>query len=970
MPLAVQSAALPSGAPAAAAPVTGPPVALACLTAGKTKLVERDEELASLDRLLADSLAGRGRVALVSGPVTSGKTELLQTFMERSTPSGPLVLSATCARGEHVFPLAVLSQLVLNGALPSDVRRPVTRLLDKAASAISASGAESGTAHLALAQALQGLCLALLELAEDTPLLMTVDDIHLADPASLEGLLYLVRRLRSARVLMVLTENAHLRPGNSPLRVELLRQLHCERITVGPLSRRGIAQLLGERHGHLTAWRLAAPVLAISGGNPLLVRALLEGSSWRSHTGDIVPGPAFGQALLSCLHHCETALLHPARALAVLGSCATPAAIAQLIGADVSVAVRALEAMNAAGLLDDGRFRHPAARAAVLKDLSPEHRRDLHVRAAPMLYDQGAPGEVVARHLLAGSLPARDQWAVPLLRQTARQAMMDNDVELAVDCLRLAHRSCADVADRAAIRAGLAQAEWRTSPSAAARHLGPLCEAMRAGHLGHRDISALIRQLIWHGHVDDAVAALDRMRTAPAGQHVEADAELHGTELWLVCSHPPLARRRHQPAMAAMAAKQQDTLVTLKMAPWTQSASALATVLARGHDSEAISRAEQVLQNARLDDEPPWAPEAALLALMVLIYTDRGDTAGPWCDRLTAEARTHGAVAWQAIFTGARAEIALRQGDLPTALARATSALDMMSPSSWGVNIAQPLSCAILASTRMGRYEEAGSYLARPVPDAMFRTRFGLHYLHARGEHYLAGDRHHAALADFLTCGELMRTWGLDTPGLVPWRTSAAQAWLRLGNRDQARQMVNDQLSRLGTDRSRARGLSLRLLANCSEPRLRPQVLTEAIDILEDRADRYELAHALADLGGAYRLLGKHRRARMMVRRAWHVAKECEAAPLFQELLPDPPDAHRTAQAGSETSRRIAALSDAERRVAALAVAGHTNREIAGKLFITASTVEQHLTRVYRKLDVKHRKDLPASLHPDMEHTP
>ena len=51
-------------------------------------------------------------------------------------------------------------------------------------------------------------------------------------------------------------------------------------------------------------------------------------------------------------------------------------------------------------------------------------------------------------------------------------------------------------------------------------------------------------------------------------------------------------------------------------------------------------------------------------------------------------------------------------------------------------------------------------------------------------------------------------------------------------------------------------------------------------------------------------------------------------------------------------------LSKAEQRVAELAAQGHTNRQIAGKLYITASTVEQHLTRIYRKLGVTQRSDL------------
>ncbi|WP_344595717.1 AAA family ATPase [Streptomyces violaceusniger] len=55
-------------------------------------------------------------------------------------------------------------------------------------------------------------------------------------------------------------------------------------------------------------------------------------------------------------------------------------------------------------------------------------------------------------------------------------------------------------------------------------------------------------------------------------------------------------------------------------------------------------------------------------------------------------------------------------------------------------------------------------------------------------------------------------------------------------------------------------------------------------------------------------------------------------------------------------------LSDAERRVAVLAADGHSNREISRKLWITVSTVEQHLTRVYRKLEVSGRPQLQDRL--------
>jgi DNA-binding CsgD family transcriptional regulator len=213
-----------------------------------------------------------------------------------------------------------------------------------------------------------------------------------------------------------------------------------------------------------------------------------------------------------------------------------------------------------------------------------------------------------------------------------------------------------------------------------------------------------------------------------------------------------------------------------------------------------------------------------------------------------------------------------------------------------------------------------------------------------------------------MSCGELMRSWGIDLPTLVPWRASAASAWLRLGNGDAARKLVSEQLARQGGDRGRALGIVLRQLAAVSEPPQRVSILTEAMEILDAAGDRYELAATLADLGKAQQVLGAFSRARMAARRAWHAALDCDAIPLSNTVRPalageDVDDADLTG---------VAALSEAERRVAALAAQGYTNREISSKLFITISTVEQHLTRSYRKLGVRQRTELPASLYAEV----
>jgi DNA-binding CsgD family transcriptional regulator len=240
-----------------------------------------------------------------------------------------------------------------------------------------------------------------------------------------------------------------------------------------------------------------------------------------------------------------------------------------------------------------------------------------------------------------------------------------------------------------------------------------------------------------------------------------------------------------------------------------------------------------------------------------------------------------------------------------------------------------------------------------------------LHYLHSRGHYYLAIGRIYAALDDFLTCGELMTSWKTDLPALVAWRNDAAEGYLRLDMRAQAEKLLIEQLSMLGATRSRTRGISLRLLAAASEWSRRPQLLVEAAEVLQECDDRFELARVLVDLSQTYHALGDMAKARVMMRRAWYAAKECQAEILCQELLPSLAKHNIDVPlAASGSVEKITMLTNAERRVAVLAAQGRSNRDIAQELYVTVSTVEQHLTRVYRKLNVPRREGLPLRLLP------
>jgi DNA-binding CsgD family transcriptional regulator len=629
-----------------------------------------------------------------------------------------------------------------------------------------------------------------------------------------------------------------------------------------------------------------------------------------------------------------------------------------------------LGALTAAGLLDDGGWlRADDARTAVLEDLPPHDHAELQLRAARLRYEAGAGADAVAGHLVAADR-ARAPWAVPVLTEAAEHALLDHRHRFAAACLRLAHTATPDEQAKAVVRHRLAEAEWKVNPSAAARHLVALTAAVRKGHLGLDEALTVVRRLLWHGRGEEAVAVLDllRSRAQRAGRTAPAEAgPLRDVETWLAYMHPALARGRRPPSVPA----DLRHVVVPGVDPHLGAAAALAGALAGGRAAAVVDRAQQILRETQPCAGTAWAEEAAFLALRVLIQAGHTDDAAAWSERLLDLAERRDAPTASALYAAVRGETALLRGELLIAEETCRAALTHLSPAAWGIAVGLPLGTLVLAATRRGEHRAAARHLTHAVSEAMFQSLYGLHYLFARGHHHLATQHGHAALADFLSCGELVRGWGLDMAGAVPWRTFAAEAWLRLDNRDQAWRLVHEQLSRPDADLAQVRGPALRMLAAAGPPGRRVPLLTEAVDLTEASGDRNEQVRVLTDLSRAHQAAGNRRRARLLLRQALHVANMCGLQPLVRELLSISGDLDGTmpADGGTPGDGGIGSLTDSERRVASLAVLGYTNREIAMRLYITASTVEQHLTRVYRKLGVRRRKDLPADLWANLRKT-
>ncbi|WP_189958800.1 helix-turn-helix transcriptional regulator [Streptomyces alanosinicus] len=853
----------------------------------------------ALESVLTTCAVGRSRAVLIEGAAGCGKSHLLDAVAERATAAGALVLTAAAGEQERRVPLGVLRQLV--GSAP--------------VFALPRTGADDAVPS---EEALLTFCAELCGLALDGPVVLCLDDVQHADPQSLHHLRHLVRHARPAPILLVATSTTGTEHTQDPLFTpELTRQPHFRRIRLGLLTAQETARAAAHPPEEGTApvgpGRPTPELHRITGGNPLLLRALLQEDGAAVPPSPPAPDGPFAEAVLTCLHRSGPLAQAAARAVATLAGLATEPLVARMLhlpGTDAPPADRsvqgALAALRACGLLDGLRFRHPSVPAAVLADASPRTRGDLHRSAAHALHGAGAPAEAVADHLLAPLAdgvrsPARPE-DFTLLVETARSLLAPGPgpttrADATVDAerlLELAHGVCPDEAERAAVALRLALIGARRHPAAAESRLTAWVTGPRSARPAGWDPREPAALLLAQGRFTEAVALF--------GPPQDPSAE----------GHSPVSTLLDTPAA----------------------------------DCEAL------LGTVPLTDTT-FAP--LVNAVRTLLYSDRPERAVFVSGELLTEAEKSGAPGWRAVCAGLHAEALLRIGDAQGARRHATAALDALPASGGGTFPYGPAAVLVQACGALGRYDEAARHVQYPVTRQILTSLYGVQYLRARGLHQLSLGQPHTALADFRKAGRVLQSWRADRAALLPWRTDAAQALLRMGRLGRARTLVEEQLTLPDATHPRVRGACLRLLAVTGSPGRRTALLRESVDELRRSGDRLETARALADLGHALHDDDRPSQGAATLRAAWNLAQQMGAVGLREELLPgsDRPAIALTAAAAGP-------LSDAEQRVAALAAEGLTNRGIAARLGVTVSTVEQHLTRVYRKLGVTSRADLPA----------
>ncbi|MEU4392435.1 AAA family ATPase [Kribbella sp. NPDC023855] len=374
------------------------------------KLVGRDQEL----RVLRNAVRAAPGVVLVVGEAGVGKTRLVT---EVQTAHSARWLTGQCRPVEDQLPLSPVIE-----ALPEPVLR-------------------AGTRHAVFASVLD-------QLANAGPAVLLIEDLHWADPGTLQLLRFVAGRLPRDLVLI-----GTYREEDTQHAGEITALAGCvpagtraTEVRLRPLKRTGVQDLAAGFLGVKSLPpSLTGALIERTGGLPFVIEELLRGVSIGKGAIDtpaIVraladkPAPVAVRASLTIRlqqvpDYCRAMI----RAAAVLDAPASEALLGAVADVSGSQRLTALDTGIARGLLGEPKpglydLRHTLARRAIYETIPPDEVRRLHRRAATALAAVEPPDHAqIAEHSrLGGSLP---DWMIHA-ELAADQAQARGDHEAAV----------------------------------------------------------------------------------------------------------------------------------------------------------------------------------------------------------------------------------------------------------------------------------------------------------------------------------------------------------------------------------------------------------------------------------------------------------------------------------------------------------------------------------------------------------
>ncbi|MGV9308751.1 ATP-binding protein [Nonomuraea sp. NPDC003727] len=904
----------------------------------------RKAETAELDGLLGRAAAGLSGVLVLSGPAGIGKTALLDHAV--GAAAGLQVTRVAGVEAEQELGFAGLHRLLLpflgeRGRLPG----PQRDALETAFGLLRAAPPDRflvGLAALTL----------LAESAADRPVLAVCDDAQWMDRESLEVLAFVARRLYADGIVLLFG----VRDGDPALAcLAGLDELH-----VAGLPDDEALALLDSSLGAEIDRVIVRRCLEETGGNPLAIRELGRGLA----AGELAE-PGFGEPL-SLDRRLEARFLRQVGDLdsltqqvllvAAADPTGDPALVRQAVAhlsaappAGIEAAVERAERGEFLASNPGTHFRHPLIRSAVYGGAAASRRRQAHAALAAVT-DPVRDADRHAWHLAAAADGPSEAVAAELEASAERARERGGHLAQAAFL-----RRAAELTPPGPQRNGRLLAACAAALTAGAPHRGEELLELLTPDLGVAALDAYAMRLRGFLNVmlgrEGAVALLLQAAQVLAGPDPRAarDTLLEAFDAAIVVARvgPGMsAERVARAALRAPAVPGEPTIADVLLA-------AHATMVAVGY-REAVPLMRQGLlamqaEGAENGDAARWFLLGAVLALDLWDIDALGDCSR----RFSAAARRQGALRMLQAGAHGSATHALLCGRFAASEAHFAEFMDVAAAIGADLRFAGT-SDVMLHAWRGDRERTLAAVAIQAGPDA--ERPGGLQVQLARAALVLL-ELGHCRYAEAQAAGEA--GYAADPPhyggGVLPDLVEAA-----VRNNDTA--VAERALARL-SERAEASGTpwALGVLARSRALLADDERLyREALALLERTPLATEVARTHLLYGEWLRRRNRRLDAREQLRTAHERFVAMGAAAFAERARMELAATGEQARVRTPSARYD--LTPQELRVARLAAGGTTNQEIAAELFISASTVEYHLRKVFRKLGVTSRRHLGDAL--------
>ena len=920
--------------------VTGAPA-----FSGVSTMRGRDDELRIASEILGDAERGRGRVLLVEGDPGVGKTGLLDEIFNAAAKRDFALARAEAdeiARGTPFAPLLTALQDAASG-LPSDT-----------------SGLSAPVSWAPMVSRIREL---LERRAAASPLLVSLDDLHYADPATLYALRHLTRQLASHRLAWSLARSTVLQRDHASVLFDLLARDGAARVALGPLDGKAIADAIGDILG-------AAPdpglgeLAAGAAGNPFLLSELILGLK-EEHAVQVESGTAVLVAAqlprrlldatgrwLARLSEGTGRMLETA---AVLGREFRLDDVAQVLGETPVAMIPLVNEAMAAGILRSGTdsfiFRHDLMRRAVAAAMPAPTRQLLHRQAGEVFVARGSAKNAAA-HLLKGARHP-DPAVMASLQAAATQLARSHPQDAADLLLRVLELTPATDAGRFSGTVRAADA------LTAAARLDDATALVRTALAWPQPPEAETRLrvvlssiLVVQGSAEDALAETETVLRQPhltpemrdgvliTQLHALSGLGANARAFSLAEDIRTASRELGDPAQAA-------ALQVVAAIDWDEGR------LERGLRliSEAVRRARGITPDIR-DFQPLLALAAMLIDVRRLDEAEEVILAA--CDGM----REFRPSALESVPAVLRARVELARGQMNDALSAAQSALTIAD--AFGVPPYGSLAHSLLAviALRRGDLHTAGSHI-RSRPQVT-------HYVtgHARTEGLLARAQFVEASVGAETALQVLDRIYADLPlhRHILIGEPTASAWLARTALAAGRDELATGVARVADELARDNpGFDIMSVAAAHCGGIvgqDPELLALAA---ASHPDPWARASAAEDLGTVLIAMNNPDDAVPYLDDALggygHASAERDLARIRRRLRKLGVRRQHRAPA-SRPAAGWASLTETERVAATLVAEGLTNHQVADRMYISPHTVAFHLKQVFRKLGIGSRVEL------------